>query len=78
MITTTEAGTLIRNKQQFHQQLRAIKWHLPALKSDICKMQFLHDVRNGKVFCMKVNDVRLVPCVNPPPNVSDTVKIVTL
>jgi len=39
---------------------------LPALKSQICTEKFLIDVRYGRVFCPKYNEITLLPCLNPP------------
>ena len=41
--------------------------HLPDFKQPIVTVEFLTRVRSDEIYCHKVTDIRLLPCVHPPP-----------
>ena len=71
-VNQAEADAKIRNKIQFYEAMIRIQWLLPSLDSQMCSLEFLKEVREGKCFCLKYNQVRLKSCFKPP-----TLKVLT-
>ena len=40
---------------------------MPSLKSRICTNDFMNDVRQGHVYCLMYNELRVKSCVSLPP-----------
>ena len=66
LVPASAADSLIRNKTHFYKALVAGGWLLPKISTSIVTMEFLHEVRQEKIFCPKLVDVRFKPCANPP------------
>ena len=58
--------SLIRNKEHYYNALKAQGWLLPKRSSTICTLEFLHEVRQEKIFCPRLAAVTFKPCANPP------------
>jgi hypothetical protein len=43
------------------------RWYLPKLKSSIMSLNYMHDVRQNKTWCLKYDNLNRQPCPNPPP-----------
>ena len=71
-VNQAEADAKIRNKIQFYEAMIRISWLLPSLDSQMCSLDFLKEVREGKCFCLKYNQVKLKSCFKPP-----TLKVLT-
>ena len=53
-------------RKDLHRLMKADGWYLPSENSSILTIEFLRDVRSGKVLCPKTSDVRLRACAHPP------------
>ena len=71
-VNQAEADSKIRNKIQFYEGLTRIGWFLPSIDSQMCSLDLLKEVREGKCFCLKYNQVKLKSCFKPP-----TLKVLT-
>ena len=56
----------IKSKEHYHECLVRFGYHMPALKSSICTLDYLTRVKAGKVYCPMTADVRLKACPRPP------------
>jgi len=41
-------------------------YHVPALKSKMCDLQYLHAVMERRVYCLKTENIRIKNCPRPP------------
>ena len=55
------------SKRHLHEIAQRNGWYVPSHKSNFVTVDYLHQVRIGKVYCPKFNEIRLEPCpVHPP------------
>jgi len=57
----------ITKKEHYHECLLRAGFYMPALKSSLCTVEYMQNVREGKLFCLKSDLVRYKACPRPPP-----------
>ena len=62
----SECQSLIKDKRDLYEALVRNGYHLPGLRSPICTVTFLHEVRNLTVWCPQKLLVHPHTCVQPP------------
>lgn len=61
-----EVKRIIGRKADLYEAAIRNGWYLPKYKSSLITEDYLMKVINGKVYCPKYQDIRLVPCPCPP------------
>ena len=64
--TAEELGRVISGKAELYEAAIRNGFYLPSLKSGIVTEVYITDVVQGKVFCPRFKDIRLLPCPRPP------------
>ena len=59
MIDLKTAAQFTGCRKDLHRLMKADNWYLPSENSSLVTVEFLRDVRNGKVFCPKASEIRL-------------------
>ena len=65
-ISVAQAESLVRGKSNYYKALVALGFFLPSLKSTICTLEWLKEVRRGSCYCPRVEELKFRPCLNPP------------
>ena len=58
-----EAVSRIRSKAQFYEALQRVGYKLPQARQPIVTIDFLHAVRAQTIYCPRVKELQLLPCV---------------
>ena len=66
MISLALASKYTGTRKDLHRILSTNGWYLPSENSGIVTVEFLRDVRDGKMLCPKMTDVKLQACRHPP------------
>jgi hypothetical protein len=62
-----ELARLICSKKEFlYDCLSRNQYFLPTVASPLCSSLFLREVRTGKVWCMRTNEIKTLNCPSPP------------
>ena len=67
-ISMDEVGTMIRNKEHLYKAIVANGYLLPKMKSQICTVEFLKEVRAKIVYCPLLATIQMQTCAFPPSN----------
>ena len=66
-VSATQLAQLIcSNRALLHDALSRKQFFIPALKSSLCSHIYLREVRLGKLYAIKMYDVRRLNCTRPP------------
>ena len=65
-MTVDAFSQLIRNKRDLYEACERNGYYLPKLKSPMVNEDYMRHVMNGKSFCPKRVDIRMLPCPRPP------------
>ena len=57
---------LVNNREDYHHACVKNGYRMPHVKSPLCTLQFMKEVRFGETWVPKLTDVKLAPCPNPP------------
>ena len=57
-VPASTVDTMVRTKSSYYKALVAQGWLLPKISSSIVTMEFLHEVRQKKIYCPKLADVK--------------------
>ena len=57
---------LVNNREDYHHACVKNGYRMPHVKSSLCTLQFMKEVRFGETWVPKLTDVKLAPCPNPP------------
>ena len=66
MLSLQAASCYVSSRKQKYKALLASGWALPSENSSIVTNEFLNEVREGKVYCLKMDQLRLKACLDPP------------
>jgi hypothetical protein len=65
-MTVDAFSQLIKNKRDLYEACERNGYYLPKLKSPMVTEDYMRHVMNGKSFCPKRVDIRMLPCPRPP------------
>ena len=65
-ITLAQAAQYSGCRKDLHRLMKADNWYLPSENSSLVTVEFLRDVRAGKVMCPKASEIKLKQCAHPP------------
>lgn len=65
-LTVQEFSSKIADKRDLYEACLRNGWYLPSLKSSIVTESYLMGVIDGRLWCPKFSDIRLLPCTRPP------------
>jgi hypothetical protein len=65
-IRADEAARFVANRRDLWEAMHRHGWYLPRFGPAVT-LAYLHAVRSGNVWCPRYDDVRLRPCLVPPP-----------
>jgi hypothetical protein len=72
-----ELARLICSKKEFlYDCLSRNQFFLPTVTSPLCSSLFLREVRTGKVWCMRTEEIKTLNCVSPPSVANATLQLV--
>ena len=57
---------LVNNREDYHNACVKNGYRMPHVKSALCTLTFMKEVRAGLTWVPKLTDVKLAPCPNPP------------
>ena len=57
---------LVNNREDYHNACVKNGFRMPHVKSSLCTLKFMKEVRTGETWVPKLTDVKLAPCPNPP------------
>ena len=66
MISLAMASKYTGTRKDMHRILETNGWYLPSETSGIVTLEFLRDVRDEKVLCPQITDIKLKACKHPP------------
>ena len=66
-VSAEEAAARMRNKFHLYGALVAAGWCLPADSQAIVTIIFLNDVRYKRIAMLRFDELRILPCLHPPP-----------
>ncbi len=60
------ARLICSKKELLHDCLSRNQFFLPTVTSPLCSSLFLREVRTGKVWCMRTDEIKTLNCASPP------------
>ena len=64
--TVSHFSSVVKNLENLHEVLIRNGYYLPKFTSSIINEDYLMQVANGEIWCIKYKEVRLLPCPKPP------------
>ena len=61
-----QAALLVNNRGDYHNACVKNGFRMPHVKSSLCSLEFMKEIRAGVTWVPKLTDVKLAPCPNPP------------
>jgi hypothetical protein len=66
IITLNDFSKYVRDKKDLYQALQRNGFYLPSLKSSMIRETYLIGLLENRLWCPKVNEIRLGNCPRPP------------
>ncbi len=66
-LTVHQVERLVANVSTLYDATVRNGWYLPKQKSSLITSEYLEAVRQGKFYCPKYGEIKMLPCPNPPP-----------
>ena len=73
-----QGQSLIRDKRDLYEALVRNQYHLPKQSAAICTVPFMHEVRQGAVWCPMKDAIRAHTCLQPPSRAEVQQEVITL
>jgi hypothetical protein len=65
-LSMQQAAMLVNSREDYHYACVKNGFRMPAVKSPICSIIFMKEIRAGVTWVPKLAEVKLAPCPNPP------------
>ena len=65
-MTLEEAKDLVKTKEHLYKAMTRNRWFLPKFKSSIITQEYMKGVRAKKLWCPMYDDLKPLPCPDPP------------
>jgi hypothetical protein len=65
-LSAKQAALLVSNREDYHYACVKNGFRMPSVKSPLCSIDFMKQVRAGTTWVPKLTEVKLAPCPNPP------------
>ena len=65
-LSMQQAALLVNNRFDYHNACVKNGYHKPNVKTALCTLEFMKEVRTGVNWVPKLTDIKLAPCPNPP------------
>ena len=59
---------LVGSRKEYWEAMHRNQWYVPSLKVSLLTIDYMHKVREKKLWAPRYKDVRLAPCPRPPTN----------
>ncbi len=66
-VNVDDFSRYITSMRDFYDAIVANGYYLPKIKSTMITEEFMRDILGGRTFCPHYKDVKLLPCLRPPP-----------
>jgi hypothetical protein len=65
-LSMQQAALLVNNRFDYHNACVKNGYRMPHVKSALCTLEFMKEIRAGVTWVPKLTDIKLAPCPNPP------------
>jgi len=65
-MTVDEFSKVMANVRDLYEACVRNNYYLPKIKSTMVTEEYMKNVINGKAFCPKFDDIKMLPCPRPP------------
>jgi len=65
-LSMQQAALLVNNRFDYHNACVKNGYMMPHVKSSLCTLEFMKEVRTGVTWVPKLVDIKLAPCPYPP------------
>ena len=65
-LTVSQAQSFIKSRKHMYDSMIRNRFYLPSFKSPAITQEYMQLVRSGEYWCPKFDEVKLLPCPNPP------------
>ena len=65
-MTVDQFSQYIRNRKDMYEACVQNGFYLPKIKSNMITEEYMRNVMQGKAFCPRFKDIKMLPCPRPP------------